>query len=984
MSRRGRRAGIGIASAVIFAGVLFALVHDSLYLRLLTRAVYEMTGAEVSVHGAVDFTALSPLRFEAREVTIAVDDFHGTAALVAGEIPLRPLLGGTLHFNQLTTRGVRLGFSAREAPPPRRRSRGRLPVIEDWDLEDARFDLPAPAGAGGYAVVIERLQVNPGTDARLRVEGHGTIDEAPWRVGGELGTIEALLDASQPFPMALRLELPGSRLAGTLAASGTLYGDLGAPELRDLAVHLIDGSTLDVAVSGAVRDLRAVEGVALELAVAAPAAIVQGWLAPGLGDAGRIDLHASISGGRDQLTFDDLALALTRTHPLAGTVSGRGTLAPGALSGIRHLARDAIVSRLIDGVQADLALDLSGETAAAGELAGVAIPALGAFTLRTALAGGADRWKFSALDLDLKGSASLSGHLRGAFELVVGKTPRWTVPAAELDIDARGSDASRLPPLPLIDRIDEGPWRIKARIADEAGKLGVSDLHLTAGSRSAVRLELTGAIGELGALGATVIEHASGVRLAGRVEAASTRGLARELGVSLPDLGAVDMRFDVSGAADDWTVDLTALHVAGADGFDLSASGKLDKLPRAPAYALDVTARTADAADLARQFETSVPFGGPASIEGKLAGAAAAMTFEGSAAIDATRMTGKVGYDGSGARASITAALATPTLDAGALDWTLIPGSADAAADALSRPHPEVRLFQDTPVDVSWLDAADIDVSLDASVIVSDGLRAGPLKLRARSDRRDLRVDLGEMSFEAGKIEATARFDANRSPPEFSIRGRGKSLSLKEFGARLTPGTSSVEGRYAFDVDLHASGRSPRELAATAQGHYGHVVTDAKLPGGDLDILALRPILLVLAHAHSRDHTVVACTVVELRMDKGVATLDTLFLKTEKLLAVGTGHVDLAAETLDVVVRTKPLHPGLLSLFHGKHSAHVTGPLDAPKIDPDVGSVVAGAAIDAGLVAAGVAAPPVFAAVAGFEFLGQILKSGDAAPCHAE
>jgi uncharacterized protein involved in outer membrane biogenesis len=75
-------------------------------------------------------------------------------------------------------------------------------------ITDAQFTYDRLGKKEALTLKIERFQVEaPKEDPTPRLSGQGSLDEFPWKVEGETGTLEAFQDANQPFPLRLHAEV---------------------------------------------------------------------------------------------------------------------------------------------------------------------------------------------------------------------------------------------------------------------------------------------------------------------------------------------------------------------------------------------------------------------------------------------------------------------------------------------------------------------------------------------------------------------------------------------------------------------------------------------------------------------------------------------------------------------------------------------------------------------------------------------------------
>jgi uncharacterized protein involved in outer membrane biogenesis len=95
----------------------------------------------------------------------------------------------------------------------------------------------------------------------------------------------------------------------------------------------------------------------------------------------------------------------------------------------------------------------------------------------------------------------------------------------------------------------------------------------------------------------------------------------------------------------------------------------------------------------------------------------------------------------------------------------------------------------------------------------------------------------------------------------------------------------------------------------------------------------------------------IRCAVADFNVSGGTATARTFVIDTDVVLAQGKGSINLGAETMNLRIEGESKKPRLLRLWA---PITVSGPLTAPKVGVDVGSVVSQGGL-AGLLGAVVA-----------------------------
>jgi uncharacterized protein involved in outer membrane biogenesis len=133
-----------------------------------------------------------------------------------------------------------------------------------------------------------------------------------------------------------------------------------------------------------------------------------------------------------------------------------------------------------------------------------------------------------------------------------------------------------------------------------------------------------------------------------------------------------------------------------------------------------------------------------------------------------------------------------------------------------------------------------------------------------------------------------------------------------------------------------------------------------------------------MATVVSKKHTTIDCAIGKFNVRKGVATSKILSLRTPKLIAAGTGHVDFNDETVDILFNTEA--KGFL--FKKKNVLRIYGSIEHLKIDANLKGQALGALGDTAGAAAIVILPPLGFSMGGLSYLGGFITDGEKkSPC---
>jgi hypothetical protein len=261
-----------------------------------------------------------------------------------------------------------------------------------------------------------------------------------------------------------------------------------------------------------------------------------------------------------------------------------------------------------------------------------------------------------------------------------------------------------------------------------------------------------------------------------------------------------------------------------------------------------------------------------------------------------------------------------------------------AEGQANTRDEGGQRLLPDRSFELSGLTALDVKIDW---IVAELRLPVGEiLDINLALALEDGRLQLGP--FEAtgshgGRLQGQVRLEP--SDESFDLDAQ---LTLDKGWFDLTAGTTADANHLTSIgsvVDLHARGRTARELAASASGRL--IVS---LDGGEIDssIIAFISADLVVTIINTVNPFVGAdqatvgldCAVIVAQLDDGIALLEPMAVKTETVTILGRGAIDLATEEIDFEWVTKPRKGlGISASTLTNPYVKLSGTLTEPRID---------------------------------------------------
>jgi AsmA family protein len=163
------------------------------------------------------------------------------------------------------------------------------------------------------------------------------------------------------------------------------------------------------------------------------------------------------------------------------------------------------------------------------------------------------------------------------------------------------------------------------------------------------------------------------------------------------------------------------------------------------------------------------------------------------------------------------------------------------------------------------------------------------------------------------KITAHAELDARTRTPTAKLSLAITNLRLGQF-ARKDPAQPPVDGPLQLRANLTARGRSPRELAASADGTITAALPQGTIRASLAELAGIDLRGLGLTLTRNKKDTAIRCGVASFRAHNGTLTSESLVLDTDPVLITGDGTIQLDTQALDLQLQGHPKELRILRL----------------------------------------------------------------------
>lgn len=537
------------------------------------------------------------------------------------------------------------------------------------------------------------------------------------------------------------------------------------------------------------------------------------------------------------------------------------------------------------------------------------------------------RARLDGIDLSAAGA-------RLQFSGTLGAAPQWRGTAMTFTLS--GADPTPFKPLAGGYGLPAGPFKAQGAFQYADGRVRLQNVSIAAaGSNALVTTDFALP------LGATVGDQPN------RINVSANGPDLRLLVPDMPDASVVRQKFDLTIDAswkyDKWTFD--TFHFDSPGGF-LSLQGRLDRAPDFSATALTVKARTSDLETTGRLFGLHLP-DQPLDLTAVITGTPTTFRMDGlSGHFGKTDFAGTIGLDLT-SKPDLDIQLTSNFLDLTPLTDAV--GETPTATVPLdSKSIPNVTL----PLDL--LNEVNAQASIQSAKTSFVGQTYDHLELRGTLRDGQLTVDPLAFGSTAGNLTSRIAIGPDLSAPNVRLSANGDEIRLA-----VIPGlnVTAAASLYKVQIDVAATGRNLRDLAATLDGRIRLEGTGGRVPNSRMNQALTSDFLGELARtlnplSKRQEYTDVVCQAYLFEVERGTLRTDpVIVIRTKELDIISTGSVDLSNEKIDFNFKTAAR--GGLGFSAGEllnSYVKVSGTLSKPylTVDPKGTLVYGGAAFATG------------------------------------
>jgi len=951
---------IGLLLALALTAAL-ALFDDEDYRDALVWAAEKYLDITLAIDGKLEIELGPTLALHAQGLRLQTSDGQVTASItsLATQLQLQPLLSKTIWLDSLTIVGAK--FEIRHPPNKQddRRASG-LKVLPKIILQEALLRNVAIAYQEAddrvHEVHIDQLLIDDSADqGPTLVDGRGKLNGQHIKLAGRLGSREHLLDAAAPFSLDLKLNSGtlSVNLAGTIAdpvegrgldlkmtaddpdltASLALLGEqvppLGALHVEariggdydslifeQMKLSLRRDEQLDVSVEGSIGNIQALNGLNLEVSGSIDDAKVWQWLTAGrFPGVSRGTLRGSVDDQSDASRVSDLDIEVTSKTGVTLGMKGMVSIDPRTTP--------------ITEPDFDLAVRLSAPTLSAiRALVDHDLPELGPVHLSTRVSGRPPLIRFDTL------TATVGRQAEHRFTFNNG--------SGQFDLQKEPQlQKARIPMSATTPR----PAGLAQLFGIDTPKLGLTKATGTwIVDRSTIKLEqfdssiqLTG--GATHRLAGTMVHRIGRSTTTNiRFDLDTDRVLSLWTENTPGELGRIAGRIDLLQSKESWQIRSLQLDSTETDLFKLNVTGKKGARKTSDPGEMEIRLQIDDPQ---RLFITAglhpLPLA-PIHAGGTLTAHQGEYRYRGKLVAGKTASQLNLTATYNADRPAVSGEIKTPLLTLADIGLslegtqTLKAAKAEEAEEApKAEAQKETRsrtLFSREPLDLAWLHALDLDLSVHIDELRGADLKIDEARGRIILESGRLRLRKVEFRYFGGMASGYYEIDT-RSIPKYIVDASIDDLALGDILAEFLPDTIKG-GIMDLELKLEGHGKSAHQVASSLNGALDVAFEKTDIPSAYVELLSADILGWTLGRAAFSDgYSHIDCGVIGLDIESGVAQSHALLADGSNINISGSVRVDLGSETIELVI----LPEQKKSVFTNATPVRVSGNLLDPRVE---------------------------------------------------
>ncbi len=231
-----------------------------------------------------------------------------------------------------------------------------------------------------------------------------------------------------------------------------------------------------------------------------------------------------------------------------------------------------------------------------------------------------------------------------------------------------------------------------------------------------------------------------------------------------------------------------------------------------------------------------------------------------------------------------------------------------------------------------------VDLTLKIDGITGESSNIDSLQIKVSGIDRRFTLEQFSANYNQALAEVRGIIDLNPTPPALSLAGQANALPLSAI-LRDVGIASNVSGALTILGGVTVMGDTTAALIANLNGSVAVALENAVIDGAAYDLLATDLLAWIYSGALTEKSTHLDCTMAKFQLRQGVATTESLYIESAKMVATGNAKFDLVKRRMDL--RITPLSKS--RLLQVPSEVRLKGDMSSPKAEVSTISAVADA-----------------------------------------
>ena len=397
------------------------------------------------------------------------------------------------------------------------------------------------------------------------------------------------------------------------------------------------------------------------------------------------------------------------------------------------------------------------------------------------------------------------------------------------------------------------------------------------------------------------------------------------------------------------------LEVAAVSGrTTLKAKGSVSNLAEFAGLdaTFDIQGRNLE--ELYRLLGVALPNTPPYKLRGKLGksgGVWSASQIQG--VLGTSDLSGQLSFDTSGEKALLTGKVQSKVLDfvdlAPVIGLPVVSTSSVSSTASVSSnssltvaPIAKTRLQKNSNASGKVLPTAQLDLvrlkSMNADVTYSAAdirhVKQLPLdsgSVRIKLNNGVLQLDPVVLGVAGGKLAGRMTIDVNKQPASFDTRLDVRAVQLNKLFPTVQT-TKTSFGKISGLIDLKGQGNSAAQMLGSSTGNVAVLMGKGELSNILLEFMGLDGGEVIKFLIRGDRNVELRCAAAAFDVKQGLMSSRTIVLDTSDTVISGSGQINLADETLNLLLKPEPKDRSILSL---RSPLKIGGTFASPKAGPE-------------------------------------------------